>query len=283
MWGGQQGTIGNEGQFGGYNGDQQQQAMNDMNPINAMNTILQQMAAEQQYQAQQDQSMPYGQAEMQQQLHEQLQQQLQEQLQQQLQQQLNAAAEAEAKSRMISRPDEHFLTVAVNGTILGATETVTGLPADSLLMTSIFDSVHHEDLIGLQTVYTRFWEKGHPEVEAYFRRRGAEDEWVWLVAKVVSFIDDPVPGLVLQESMVHDEGTAELISRTIRVPALLVNQVEEAYIAKQRRDNGEAEPAAEQNPDMTDDLRTLFENAAANGIDIDSNGLSALLENGKNA
>jgi len=36
-----------------------------------------------------------------------------------------------------NRPQEHYLTIAMNGIILGATETLTGLPPNSLLMTSL--------------------------------------------------------------------------------------------------------------------------------------------------
>lgn len=37
----------------------------------------------------------------------------------------------------VRRPTEQYLTVANNGTILGATETVTGFPPDSMLMTPV--------------------------------------------------------------------------------------------------------------------------------------------------
>lgn len=37
----------------------------------------------------------------------------------------------------IQRPMEHFLTVSNNGTILGSTETITGIPPNNLLMTPV--------------------------------------------------------------------------------------------------------------------------------------------------
>lgn len=37
----------------------------------------------------------------------------------------------------VQRPREQFLTVANNGIILGATDTVTGFPPDSLLMAPV--------------------------------------------------------------------------------------------------------------------------------------------------
>lgn len=54
--------------------------------------------------------------------------------------QLNLIAQAASMSTPAApaeRPAEHFLTVANNGTILGATNTITGVSPDSLLMTSM--------------------------------------------------------------------------------------------------------------------------------------------------
>jgi Fe2+ transport system protein B len=51
---------------------------------------------------------------------------------------LNLMAQAGAAVAQTQQtPTEQFLTVANNGTILGATNTVTGFPPDSLLMTSV--------------------------------------------------------------------------------------------------------------------------------------------------
>ncbi len=50
---------------------------------------------------------------------------------------LAQAANTTAAPAPTERPAEHFLTVANNGTVLGATNTVTGVSPDSLLMTSM--------------------------------------------------------------------------------------------------------------------------------------------------
>ncbi|KAL7537208.1 hypothetical protein ACHAXR_007662, partial [Thalassiosira sp. AJA248-18] len=124
------------------------------------------------------------------------------------------------------RPEEHFLTIALNGTILGATEMVTGFPPSNLLMTSAFDSVHDDDLLGLHAIKTHFWERDQPDVEVYLRRRTIEGEWIWLVAKVVSYIDSPVPGIIIHETVVQNEDVAVLVSRITRIASLLLQAVE---------------------------------------------------------
>eukprot|EP00581_Thalassiosira_minuscula_P017967 CAMPEP_0183730798 /NCGR_PEP_ID=MMETSP0737-20130205/33717_1 /TAXON_ID=385413 /ORGANISM="Thalassiosira miniscula, Strain CCMP1093" /LENGTH=221 /DNA_ID=CAMNT_0025963379 /DNA_START=255 /DNA_END=916 /DNA_ORIENTATION=- len=118
------------------------------------------------------------------------------------------------------RPEEHFLTIALNGTILGATEMITGFPPNNLLMTSAFDSVHDDDLLGLHAIKTHFWEKDQPDVEVYLRRQTIEGDWIWLVAKVVSYIDSPVPGIIIHETIVHNEDVAVLVSRITRIASL---------------------------------------------------------------
>ncbi|KAL7480991.1 hypothetical protein ACHAW6_006671 [Cyclotella cf. meneghiniana] len=61
--------------------------------------------------------------------------------QMQLQQQ---EEEEEEEEDMTSRPNEHFLTIALNGTILGATEMATGFHPGSLLMTSAGDAIRRK-------------------------------------------------------------------------------------------------------------------------------------------
>ena len=55
----------------------------------------------------------------------------------QLQLDLIAQAASVSTPAPAERPAEHFLTVANNGTILGATNTITGVSPESLLMTSM--------------------------------------------------------------------------------------------------------------------------------------------------
>ncbi|VEU37453.1 unnamed protein product [Pseudo-nitzschia multistriata] len=100
------------------------------------------------------------------------------------------------------RPDEHYMTIAQNGMILEATKTITGYSPDSLLMTSAYDKIYEDDLKGLLAVKSHFWDKGHPDVEAYIRRRSKEGEWIWLVTKAVSYVEHPIPGIILVEKRV---------------------------------------------------------------------------------
>ena len=58
---------------------------------------------------------------------------------------------------------------------------------------------------------------------------GGSGEWVWLVSKVVSYIDSPVPGMILHESVVVDLGSAILVGRVTRISSLLLRAVEASW------------------------------------------------------
>ena len=100
-----------------------------------------------------------------------------------------------------------YLLVCV-GMILEATKTITGYSPDSLLMTSAYDTVYEDDLPGLLAVKTHFWDKGNPDVEAYIRRSTNEGDWVWLCTKAVSYVEQPIPGIILVERRVVSEDRA---------------------------------------------------------------------------
>ena len=53
-----------------------------------------------------------------------------------------------------------------------------------------YDAVYEEDLPGFLAVKTHFWDKGHPDVELYLRRRTIDGDWIWLKAKAVSYVAD---------------------------------------------------------------------------------------------
>lgn len=84
---------------------------------------------------------------------------------------------------------------------------------------------------GFLAVKTHFWDKGHPDVEAYIRRRTIEGDWIWLVTKAVSYVDQPIPGIILLERAVEDEPYAALVNRITRITAILVQAVEAAQVA----------------------------------------------------
>jgi len=157
---------------------------------------------------------------------------------------LAAVARAAEQAQLSSRPDVHHITIAQNGTILGVTETVTGFPPNTLLMTSAYDAVYDEDLLGFLAVKTHFWDRGRPEVEAYLRRRTLEGDWLWLVAKVASYIEDPVPGFILVERRVDDEAFALRVNRLTRISAILAQAVEAARLTASASAQSSAAAAA---------------------------------------
>eukprot|EP00546_Thalassionema_frauenfeldii_P003224 CAMPEP_0178937206 /NCGR_PEP_ID=MMETSP0786-20121207/25619_1 /TAXON_ID=186022 /ORGANISM="Thalassionema frauenfeldii, Strain CCMP 1798" /LENGTH=1357 /DNA_ID=CAMNT_0020615733 /DNA_START=46 /DNA_END=4119 /DNA_ORIENTATION=+ len=129
---------------------------------------------------------------------------------------------------------KHYMTIAEDGTILEATKTVTGFPAKVLLMTSWFDSIYEDDLPGFVAVKTQFWDKNRPDVESFSRRRTSDGDWIWLCTKVVSYIDDPVQGVIVEERLVEDTDHAEQVNRITRIAAILMQAVQTAKRESER-------------------------------------------------
>ena len=125
------------------------------------------------------------------------------------------------------------------GTILGATENIMGIPPNSLFMTSAYDTVHAQDLPGLKAVSKYFWERGSPDFTAYLRRRTIDGDWVWLAATLREYIDQPVPGVVINEQEVTDMKTARAISRITRISAILATAVETSWAYQNQREEDE--------------------------------------------
>eukprot|EP00588_Corethron_pennatum_P002262 CAMPEP_0194288802 /NCGR_PEP_ID=MMETSP0169-20130528/37625_1 /TAXON_ID=218684 /ORGANISM="Corethron pennatum, Strain L29A3" /LENGTH=1373 /DNA_ID=CAMNT_0039035903 /DNA_START=122 /DNA_END=4243 /DNA_ORIENTATION=- len=133
---------------------------------------------------------------------------------------------------------EHFLTISTDGTILSVTTpTITGVSPSSLIMTSAYDSVHAQDKIGLRSIATNFWERGSPEVAAYIRRQMTSGKWVWLSAQIERYVDTPVPGAIIRETLVKDEKKAKFVARTTRISALLATAVEAAHLRRELGDS----------------------------------------------
>jgi len=126
------------------------------------------------------------------------------------------------------REQKHYMTIAEDGTILEATKTVTGFPPDALLMTSWFDNVYEDDLPGFVAVKTQFWDKNRPGVESFLRRRTIDGDWIWLRTNVLSYIDDPVQGVIVEEQLVEDTIHAEQVNRVTRIAAILMQAVQTA-------------------------------------------------------
>mmetsp|Transcript_46 Transcript_46/g.46 ORF Transcript_46/g.46 Transcript_46/m.46 type:complete len:1381 (-) Transcript_46:78-4220(-) len=125
-------------------------------------------------------------------------------------------------------PSKHYMTIAEDGTILEATKTVTGFPPDALLMTSWFDNVYEDDLPGFVAVKTQFWDNNRPDVESFLRRRTIDGDWIWLRTNVLSYIDEPVQGVIVQEILVEDTNRAEQVNRVTRIAAILMQAVQTA-------------------------------------------------------
>ena len=93
--------------------------------------------------------------------------------------------------------------------------------------------MYEDDLPGLLAIKTHFWDKGIPDVEAYIRRRTIEGDWIWLVSKAVSYVEQPIPGIILLEQAVDEEMqfSAAFVNRITRIAAILVQAVEAAQVA----------------------------------------------------
>jgi hypothetical protein len=146
---------------------------------------------------------------------------------------------------------------------------------------SSYDAVYEEDLPGLLAVKTHFWDKGHPDIEVYLRRRTVEGDWIWLITKAVSYVDQPIPGIILMERYVEDEHLAYQYNRITRIAAILVQAVEAAQVASlntneatmdAQSDNGSTgTDSAAQIPWVADDAAAynamLQSASAATGVD----------------
>jgi CheY-like chemotaxis protein/Ran GTPase-activating protein (RanGAP) involved in mRNA processing and transport len=96
-----------------------------------------------------------------------------------------------------------------------------------------YDAVYEDDLPGLLAIKTHFWDKGQPDVEAYIRRRTIEGDWIWLESKAVSYVEQPIPGIILLEQAVDVDMQywASSINRIVRIAAILIQAVEAAHVA----------------------------------------------------
>jgi len=123
-------------------------------------------------------------------------------------------------------------------------------------MTSAFDNVHEDDLLGLHAIKTHFWERDQPDVEVYLRRRSISDnngdgEWIWLIAKVVSYIDSPVPGIIIHESLCYNVDVALLVSKVTRIASLLLQAVESSLYVS---DTGDGDNNKGNNNNSSEDV-----------------------------
>lgn len=160
------------------------------------------------------------------------------------------------------------------GTILEATKTVTGFPPDALLMTSAYDAIYDEDLPGFLCIKTQFWDKGQPDVEVYIRRRTIEGDWIWLVSKAVSYVNQQIPGIILEESLVPDEAFAKKLNRIIRITSILVQAIEAAWLTEAKSVTVASPEGQEDTASMpfanngTTDYQSMLDNISATGVHL---------------
>lgn len=137
-----------------------------------------------------------------------------------------------------------------------------------------YDGLYEDDIPGLLAVKTHFWDKGHPDVEAYIRRKTVDGDWVWLVSKVVSYVDQPIPGLILLERVIDEDDenqlrSATIVNRLTRISAILVQSVEAAQVASvelsaQGRDDNITDQSSETGSvDSSNQIPWVAEDAAA--------------------
>lgn len=79
-----------------------------------------------------------------------------------------------------------------------------------------------------------------------------------MVTKAVSYVDQPIPGIILLERYVEDEDMAVQYNRTTRIAAILVQAVEAAQVAAIQL----------QNPDMINNGMDETEDEPADGMEI---------------
>lgn len=171
----------------------------------------------------------------------------------------------------------HSLTLLIAGTILEATNTVTGFAPDTLLMTSAYDAVYDEDLPGFLCIKTQFWDKGEGNVPAYIRRRTIDGDWIWLESKAVAFVSQPVPGITLEEVLVENEEVAKEINRVTRITAILVQGAEAAWLTEQRAAAASA-ATAQPNPSLSQESPEYQSLLSATGMQLPND--SASLQDG---
>lgn len=121
------------------------------------------------------------------------------------------------------------------GTILEATDTVTGFPPDALLMNSSYDLILDDDLPGFLCVKTHFWDRGIAGAEVVIRRRTIDGDWIWLNSKAIAFVNHPVSGITLEETIIHDVEGAKRMNRITRITAILVQAVEAAWLTESQK------------------------------------------------
>lgn len=139
-----------------------------------------------------------------------------------------------------------------------------------------YDDVYDEDLPGLLCIKTKFWDKGVGGVTAYIRRRTVDGDWLWLETTAVSYVSQPVPGIILHEKQVLDESVAQELNRVTRITAIVVQAIEAAQLSASQ--TGEAseidneQSKKQKRRELVSDIDTRDTVARMFGVDSGENG-----------
>jgi len=92
-----------------------------------------------------------------------------------------------------------------------------------------FDGVHMEDLMGIKAIKKRYWDAGNLQIEAYYRRKNVDDEWIWIAGKVSNVMENPIPGLVMKERRPSDEYIAMRLNKFTKIASIVADVIEQSY------------------------------------------------------
>ncbi|KAL3923918.1 MAG: hypothetical protein SGILL_001367 [Bacillariaceae sp.] len=101
-----------------------------------------------------------------------------------------------------------------------------------------------------------------------------EGDWIWLVSKAVSYVEQPIPGIILLEQAVEEEMqfSAAFVNRITRIAAILVQAVEAAQVAglelsaqakEGAKEHGDDQQSEEGSVDSGNQIPWVAEDAAA--------------------
>ena len=128
---------------------------------------------------------------------------------------------------------------------------------------------------------THFWDKGRPDVEAYIRRRTIEGDWIWLVSKAVSYVEQPIPGIILLEQYVEEDMhfSATVVNRITRIAAILVQAVEAAQVAALELSAQAKQGPGDNNEDQASDAGSVDSSNQIPWVAEDAAAYQAMLQN----
>jgi len=86
--------------------------------------------------------------------------------------------------------------------------------------------MNRDDVDAFNFIKEMFWEKNATEVEIPIRRKTLEGDSVWVISKIASFVDIPVPGMIIQENLAKDTERAEYMNKVIRMSIVILNTIE---------------------------------------------------------